>query len=110
MKKKTLTLSALALAMNCFAQVDTIPNGSIKNPDFYTNVIIDPTVDSRDVVFEIAGNEILRLELSHYDYETMRSITVYYVDGTSEIFLKGNNTIALRFYGNKVKKVVINKL
>ena len=95
--------------MNCFAQIDTIPSG-IKNPDFYTNDLIDPTVDSRDIVFELAGNEILRLELSHYDYETMRSITVFYVDGTSEMFFKDNGLVTLKFYGTKVKKVVINKL
>ena len=69
MKKKTITIGALLLAMNSFSQTDTIAFGVVgKNKltfDYGTSKITNITKHKKhqDITFELKKNEYLCLDL-----------------------------------------------
>ena len=120
MKKKTITIGALLLAMNCFGQTDTLAYSvSGKNKyefDYYTSEIkceIKPK-NYQDFKFKLKKNEFLYLDL--FDdvrrdtlYLLYRDITVYYRDGEVEKLYFSSDDNTLSIYGDLIKKVIVHK-
>ena len=120
MKKKTITIGALLLAMNSFSQTDTLASSvSGKNKyefDYYTNEIKDVFKSEKyqDFKFKVRKNEFLYLDL--FDdvkrdtlYLLYRNVTVYYRDGYVEKLYFSSDDNTLKVEGNLVKKVVVHK-
>ena len=120
MKKKTITIGALLLAMNCFSQTDTLAysvNGKRKLEfNFYTSEIksITKPKQYQDFNFKLKKNEFLFLDL--FDevkrdtlYLLYRDITVYYrKGGVAKLYLNSGDE-TLEIDGNFVKKVIVHK-
>ena len=120
MKKKTITIGTLLLAMNSFSQTDTLASSVCgKNKyefDYYTSEVINVTKPKKyqDFTIKLKKNEFLFLDL--FDdvkrdtlYLLYRDITVYYRNGYVEKLYFSSNDNTLSVNGSLVKKVVIHK-
>ena len=120
MKKKTITIGALLLAMNSFSQTDTLASSVCgKNKyefDYYTSEVRDVVKPRKyqDFKFKLRKNEILYIDLlddvkQDTLYLTYRDVTVYYRDGDVEklYFNSKDNTITVD--GGLVKEIVVHK-
>ena len=120
MKKRTITIGALLLAMNSFSQTDTLASSvSGKNKyefDYYTSEVkgIFKPEKYQDFKFKLKKNEFLYLDL--FDdikrdtlYLLYRNVTVYYRDGYVEKLYFSSNDNTLQIDGNFVRKVVVHK-
>ena len=120
MKKKTITIGALLLAMNSFSQTDTLASSvSGKNKyefDYYTSEIKDVFKPEKyqDFKFKVRKNEFLYLDL--FDdvkrdtlYLLYRNVTVYYRDGYVEKLYFSSDDNTLQIDGNLVRKIVVHK-
>ena len=120
MKKKTITIGALLLAMNSFSQTDTLASSvSGKNKyefDYYTSEIKDVFKPEKyqDFKFKVKKNEFLYLDL--FDdvkrdtlYLLYRNVTVYYRDGYVEKLYFSSDDNTLKVDGNFVRKIVVHK-
>tara|TARA_R100000808_G_C2047183_1_gene84214 strand:+ start:187 stop:561 length:375 start_codon:yes stop_codon:yes gene_type:complete len=120
MKKKTITIGALLLAMNSFSQTDTLAqsiNGKNKFEfDYYNSEIIKriQPKEYHDFKIKLKKDEFMFLDLfDEVNRDTLyllyRDITVYYRDGYVEkvYFNSGDNTLEID--GNVVKKVIVHK-
>tara|TARA_R110002020_G_scaffold71689_1_gene184966 strand:- start:796 stop:1107 length:312 start_codon:yes stop_codon:yes gene_type:complete len=96
MKKKTIAIGALLLALNSFGQTDTL---------FYD-------VNKREnLTLEINEDEYAYVELSDKSifYVLYRNITAYYRDGSvKEICVKSRRNI-IEIEGKCVEKVIVHK-
>ena len=120
MKKRTITIGALLLAMNCFSQTDTLAysvSGKGKYEfDYYSSEIKDITKPEnyRDFNFELKKSEFLYLDLlDGVERDTLyllyRDITVYYrKGGVAKLYLNSGDE-TLEIDGNFVKKVIVHK-
>ena len=120
MKKKTITIGALLLAMNCFSQTDTVAYGvcgkEMDKYDYYTNEIVSGiyTEKYEDFTFKLKKNEYFFLDLiDHLNEDTTylmyRSITFYYRDGYVEKEYFSSNKNYLSIKGEFIKKIVVHK-
>ena len=120
MKKKTITIGALLLAMNSFSQTDTLASSvSGKNKyefDYYTSEIKDVFKPEKyqDFKFKVRKNEFLYLDL--FDdvkrdtlYLLYRNVTVYYRDGYVEKLYFSSDDNTLKVDGSLVKKLIVHK-
>ena len=120
MKKKTITIGALLLAMNSFSQTDTLASSvSGKNKyefDYYTNEIKDVFKPEKyqGFKFKVKKNEFLYLDL--FDdvkrdtlYLLYRNVTVYYRDGYVEKLYFSSDDNTLKVDGNFVRKIIVHK-
>jgi len=120
MKKKTITIGALLLAMNCFSQTDTLASSvSGKNKyefDYYTSEVkkINNPEKYQDFKFRVKKNEFLYLDL--FDdvkqdtlYLLYRDVTVYYRDGYVEKLYFSSDDNTLQIDGNLVRKIIVHK-
>ncbi len=119
MKKKTITIGALLLAMNCFSQTDTLEysvSGKCKF-EFSRNEELKSLVkleNYEDFKFKLKKDEFLYLDLvdglrPDTLYLTYRDVTVYYRDGEVEklYFNSSDNTLSIN--GVYIKKVIVHK-
>ena len=120
MKKKTITIGALLLAMNSFSQTDTLAfsvSGKEKYEfDYYSSEVVKTTKPEnyQDFKFKLKKDEILYLDLfDDLERDTLylmyRDVTVYYRDGYVEklYFNSSDNTLTIN--GNLIKKVIVHK-
>ena len=120
MKKKTITIGALLLAMTSFSQTDTLAysiSGKEKFKfDYYTSKV--KTVNSpekyQDFEFKVKKNEFLFLDLfDDLEQDTLyllyRDVTAYYRDGNVEKLYFNSKDITLQIDGHFVKKVIVHK-
>ena len=120
MKKKTITIGALLLAMNSFSQIDTLAysiNGKNKYEfDYYTSEVkkINNPEKYQDFKFRVKKNEFLYLDL--FDdvkqdtlYLLYRDVTVYYRDGYVEKLYFSSDDNTLQIDGNLVRKIIVHK-
>ena len=120
MKKKTITIGALLLAMNSFRQTDTLAfsvSGKEKYEfDYYSSEVVKTTKPEnyQDFKFKLKKDEILYLDLfDDLERDTLylmyRDVTVYYRDGYVEklYFNSSDNTLTIN--GNLIKKVIVHK-
>ena len=120
MKKKTITIGALLLAMNCFSQTDTLVysvSGKEKYEfDYYASKVINETKlkSYQNFKFKLKKDEFLYLDLfDNIERDTLyllyRDVTVYYRDGYVEnlYFSSDDNTLSID--GTLVKKVIVHK-
>ena len=120
MKKKTITIGALLLAMNCFSQTDTlvysVSGKGRYDFDYYNSKIKDITKPEnyQDFKFKLKKSEFLYLDLlDDIERDTLyllyRDVTVYYRDGYVEnlYFSSDDNTLSID--GTLVKKVIVHK-
>ena len=120
MKKKTITIGALLLAMNSFSQTDTLAysvSGKEKYKfDYNTSEIvkIDTPKEYKDFKFKLKKDEVLYLDLFDYlESDTLylmyRDVTVYYRNSYIEKLYLNSNDNTLTIDGSLVKKVIIHK-
>ena len=120
MKKRTITIGALLLAMNCFGQTDTLAcsvSGKGRYEfDYYNSKIKDITKPEnyQDFKFKLKKSEFLYLDLLDYIerdtlYLLYRDVTVYYRDSYVEKLYVNSNDNTLSIDGNFVKKVIVHK-
>ena len=120
MKKKTIAIGALLLAMNSFAQTDTLVKGVSGKWrfefDYKTNKMIkDIEYDEyEDFTFKVNKNEFLYLDLmddveGDDSYERGRDMDVHFRNGEHEHYWTKSVDVTLKFNGNEVKKVIIYK-
>ena len=120
MKKKTITIGALLLAMNSFSQTDTLASSvSGKNKyefDYYTSEIKDVFKPEKyqDFKFKVKKNEFLYLDL--FDdvkrdtlYLLYRNVTIYYRDDYVEKLYFSSDDNTLKVDGNFVRKIIVHK-
>jgi len=120
MKKKTITIGALLLAMTSFSQTDTLAYSvSGKNKyefDYYTSEVkkINNPEKYQDFKFRVKKNEFLYLDL--FDdvkqdtlYLLYRDVTVYYRDGYVEKLYFSSDDNTLKIDGNFVRKIIVHK-
>jgi hypothetical protein len=120
MKKKTITIGALLLAMTSFSQTDTLAYSvSGKNKyefDYYTSEVkkINNPEKYQDFKFRVKKNEFLYLDL--FDdvkqdtlYLLYRDVTVYYRDGYVEKLYFSSDDNTLQIDGNLVRKIIVHK-
>ena len=120
MKKKTITIGALLLAMNSFSQTDTLVysvSGKEKHKfNYYTSEITHTTKleNYQDFEFNLKKDEFLYLDL--FDdiegdtlYLLYRDVTVYYRDGEVKNHYFSSDRNTLQVDGNFVKRVVVHK-
>ena len=122
MKKKTITIGALLLAMNCFSQTDTLAysiSGKEKYEfDYCTNELKDMVrfKKYKNFKFKLKKNEFLFLDLFDFlDDSTIshRNVTIYYREDFPFFyserlrFNSDNNTLWVD--GNIIKKVIVHK-
>ena len=120
MKKKTVTIGALLLAMNSFSQTDTLAssvNGKrMLEFNYYTSEvenIIEPK-EYQDFTFKLKKNEFIFLDL--FDevkrdtlYLLYRDITLYGRNGkVAKLYLNSGDE-TLEIDGNFVRKIVVHK-
>jgi len=120
MKKKTITIGALLLAMTSFSQTDTLAysvNGKrMLEFDYYTSEvenIIKPK-EYQDFTIKLKKNEFLFLDL--FDdvkrdtlYLLYRDITLYgRNDSIAKLYLNSGDE-TLQIDGNLVRKIVVHK-
>ena len=120
MNKKTVAIGALLLAMNSFAQTDTLME-SISGKyrfefDYKTNKLIETIEydEYKDLIFKVKKNEVLYLDLfdevkGNDSYERVRDMDVYYRNGEHEHCWTESEDITLKFNGAEIKKVIIYK-
>ena len=119
MKKRTITIGALLLAMNCFGQTDTLAcsvSGKGRYEfDYYNSKIKDITKPEnyQDFKFKLKKSEFLYLDLlDDIERDTLclyKDITVYYRNGgIAKLHLNYSDEI-LQIDGNFVKKVIVHK-
>mgnify|MGYP005818860433 CR=1 FL=1 len=120
MKKKTITIGALLLTMNCFSQTDTLAysvSGKHKYEfDYHISKLKEVTTPKNyeDFKFKLKENEYLYLDLlDDIERDTLyllyRTVTVYYRDGYVEDLYFNSGDETLEIDGNFVKKVVVHK-
>ena len=120
MKKKTITIGILLLAMNSFSQTDTLAfsvSGKEKYEfDYYSSEIVKATEPEnyKDFKFKLKKDEILYIDLfDSVERDTLyimyRDVTIYYRDGYVQklYFNSGDNTLTID--GNLVRKVIVHK-
>ena len=120
MKKKTITIGALLLAMTSFSQTDTLAYSvSGKNKyefDYYTSEVkkINNPEKYQDFKFRVKKNEFLYLDL--FDdvkqdtlYLLYRDVTVYYRDNYVEKLYFSSDDNTLQIDGNLVRKIIVHK-
>ena len=120
MKKKTITIGALLLAMTSFSQTDTLASSVCgKNKyefDYYTSEVKDIFKPEKyqDFKFKLKKNEFLYLDL--FDdvkrdtlYLLYRNVSVYYRDGYVEKLYFSSDDNTLKVDGNLVKKIIVHK-
>ena len=120
MKKKTVAIGALLLAMNSFSQTDTLVE-SVSGKDrfkfnYKTNElikVIEPK-EYKNYKFNIKKNELLYLDLlddliKDNLYVKERDIDVYLRNGEHEHLHIESVDITLEFNGVKVKEVIVYK-
>jgi len=120
MKKKTITIGALLLAMNSFSQTDTlaysVSGKELDKYNYYTSKIVERNYTKKyeDFTIKLKKNEFLYLDL--FDefneddrYLRYREITFYYRDGyiSKEYYKSNDNGISIK--GKFIKKVIIHK-
>ena len=120
MKKKTITIGALLLAMNCFSQTDTLAysvSGKEKYEfDYYNSEVKDITKPEnyQDFNFKLKKSEFLYLDLSdEVERDTLyllyRDVTVYYRNGgVAKLYLNSGEE-TLQVDGTLVRKVIVHK-
>ena len=120
MKKKTITIGALLLAMNSFSQTDTLTfsiSGKDKFKFDYQTSKIDKIYreeEYKDFKFKLKKNEFLILDL--FDnvkrdtlYLLYRDVTAYYRDGYIDKLYFSSNRYTIEVDGSLVKKVIVHK-
>tara|TARA_R110000824_G_scaffold17331_3_gene70518 strand:+ start:1892 stop:2266 length:375 start_codon:yes stop_codon:yes gene_type:complete len=120
MKKKTITIGALLLAMTSFSQTDTLASSiSGKNKyefDYYTSKVKDVVKpkEYQDFTIKLKKNEFLYLDLfDNTEPDTLylmyRDITLYgRNDSVAKLYLNSGDE-TLEIDGNFVKKVIVHK-
>ena len=120
MKKKTITIGALLLAMNCFSQTDTLAQSISGKERFEFNYynskvkkVISPK-NYQDYKIKLKKNEFLYLDLFDEErqdslYLMYRDVTIYYRNSYIEkIYVNsGDNTLCID--GSYVKKLIVHK-
>ena len=120
MKKKTVTIGVLLLAINSFGQADTLSysiSGKEKYEfDYRTSKVIkaDKTKKYQNFKFKLKNSDILLIDLFDYIksdtlYLLYRYVTVYYRSGYIEKLYFNSNDNTLTIDGSLVKKVIIHK-
>ena len=120
MKKKTITIGALLLAMNCFSQTDTLAKsifGKTKlDFNYYTSTLTEKTTtkEYKDFKFKLKKNEYLIIDLFDYLnkdtlYVKERKITVHYRTGEIVSVLTNSNEKTIVLNGAILKEVVVHK-
>ena len=120
MKKKTITIGALLLAMNCFGQTDTLAYrivGKEKYEFNYYNKELKDIVNSKyyqDFKFKLRKDEFLYVDLFDYIepdtlYLLYRNITAYYRNGEIENLYFKSDKNTLWVDGSLVEKVIVHK-
>ena len=120
MKKKTITIGALLLAMNCFSQTDTLAYrivGKEKYEFDYYNKELKDVVNSKnyqDFKFKLRKDEFLYVDLFDYIepdtlYLLYRNITAYYRNGEIENLYFKSDKNTLWVDGSLVEKVIVHK-
>ena len=120
MKKKTITIGALLLAMNSFSQTDTLASSvSGKNKyefDYYTSEVkkVNSPEKYQDFKFKVKKDEFLFLDLfDDVEQDTLyllyRNVTVYYRDGYVEKLYFSSDDNTLKIDGNFVRKIIVHK-
>ena len=120
MKKKTITIGALLLAMNSFSQTDTLAfsvSGKDKYEfDYYSSKIVKAIEPEKyqDFKFKLKKNEFLYIYLfdKHKPntlYLMYRNVTVYYRDGYVEKLYFSSDDNTLKVDGNLIEKVIVHK-
>ena len=120
MKKKTITIGALLLAMNSFSQIDTLANSiNGKNKyefNYYTNEIKNVVKPKKyqDFIFTIKKNNYLYVDLfDDMERDTLylmyRNITIYYRDGDIKREYYNSNDNTLQINGKFVRKIIVHK-
>ena len=120
MKKKTITIGALLLAMNSFSQTDTLAysiSGKEKFEfDYYSDSItnvISP-IFYKDFKFKLKKDEILYIDLfDNVDRDTLylmsRGVSIYYRDSYVEKLYFNSNDNTLTIDSSLIKKVIVHK-
>ena len=120
MKKKTITIGALLLAMNCFSQTDTLANSVSGKEKFEFNYynskirkIVSPK-NYQDYKFKLKRNKFLYLDLFDGErqdtlYLMYRNITFYYRDGYIEKLYFNSKDNILYVNGISVRKLIVHK-
>ena len=120
MKKKTITIGALLLAMNCFSQTDTLAYRIVGKEkyefDYYNKELKDITIFKKyqDFEFKLKKDEFLYIDLFDYMksdtlYLLYRNVTVCYRDSyIDKLYFKSNKN-TLWIDGSLVKKVIVHK-
>ena len=129
MKKKTMAIGALLLAMNCLSQTDTLEysiSGKCKFEfDYYHEYSDSSSEDQylksviklenyKDFKFKLKKNEFLYLNLvdglrPNTLYLTYRDVTVYYRDGDVEKLYFNSKDNILYVNGISVRKLIVHK-
>jgi hypothetical protein len=120
MKKKTITIGALLLAMNSFSQTDTlaysVSGKELDRWNYYTDKIVERNYTKKyeDFTIKLKKNEFLYLDLfDHLNkddrYLRYRDVTFYYRDGyvAKEYYNSCRNLIEIK--GEFIKKVIVHK-
>ena len=121
MKKKTIAIGALLLAMNSFGQTDTLVYsicGKDKyKMDYHTSKVTKALElkNYQDFKFKLKKDDILYIDLFDYMvkdtlYLLYRNVIVYYRDGNVKKLYINSSDNTLTIDGSLVKKVIINKL
>ena len=120
MKKKTITIGALLLAMNCFSQTDTLAYRIVGKEkyefNYYNKELKDITKfeNYQDFKFKLRKNDFLFIDLFDFlDDNTLhlshRNVTVYYRSGEIENLCYKSNKNTLWIDGYLVEKVIVHK-
>ena len=120
MKKKTITIGALLLAMNCFSQTDTTAytvSGKDKLTfNYYTSEVRDVVrpKEYQDFKFKLKKDECLVLDLfDDIERDTLyllyRDVTVYYRDRDVEKHYFSSDDNTMYFDGSFIKKIIVHK-
>ena len=120
MKKKTIAIGALLLAMNSFGQTDTLVfSVSGKNKyefDYKTQNIKNETIPKtyKDFKFKLKKNEFLYLDLfdnvsNNTLYILYRTVTIYYRNGYVENLYVSSDSNTLKIDGSFIKKITVYK-
>ena len=120
MKKKTITIGALLLAMTSFSQTDTLAysvNGKrMLEFDYYTSEIenIIKPKEYQDFTIKLKKNKFLFLDLfDHISRDTLyllyRDVTIYDSYGQVDKHYINSNNKTFEINGSLVKKVIVHK-
>jgi len=120
MKKKTITIGALLLAMTSFSQTDTLAysvSGKEKYEfDYYTSKVrnVLESENYQDFTIKLKENEFLFLDLSdHIGRDTLyllyRDVTIYTRNSRVEKHYLNSSDKTFEIDGSLVKKVIVHK-